>query len=43
MRMRKGRSPGTLGEEVYVNSKDGQVVRSCPPPPMARYYRLRVP
>ena len=28
MRIRKGRFSGTIGEEVYVNSKYGQVVRS---------------
>jgi hypothetical protein len=30
MRIRKGRFSGTIGEEVYVNSKYGQVVRSRP-------------
>lgn len=30
MKMRKGRFSGTIGEEVYVNSKYGQVVRSRP-------------
>jgi hypothetical protein len=28
MKMRKGRFSGTIGQEVYVNSKYGQVVRS---------------
>jgi hypothetical protein len=30
MKIRKGRFSGTIGEEVYVNSKYGQVVRSRP-------------
>jgi len=30
MRIRKGRFSGTLGQEVYVDSKYGQVVRSRP-------------
>jgi hypothetical protein len=30
MRIRKGRFSGTLAQEVYVNSKYGQVVRSRP-------------
>jgi hypothetical protein len=30
MKIRKGRFSGTLGQEVYVNSKYGQVVRSRP-------------
>ena len=30
MRIRKGRFSGTLGQEVYVNTKYGQVVRSRP-------------
>jgi hypothetical protein len=30
MKIRKGRFSGTLGLEVYVNSKSGQVVRSRP-------------
>ena len=30
MRVRKGRFSGTLGQEVYVNGKYGQVVRSRP-------------
>jgi hypothetical protein len=30
MKIRKGRFPGTIGQEVYVNSKYGQVVRSRP-------------
>ncbi len=30
MKIRKGRFSGTLGQEVYVNTKHGQVVRSRP-------------
>jgi hypothetical protein len=30
MRIRRGRFSGTLGQEVYVNTKHGQVVRSRP-------------
>ena len=30
MKIRKGRFSGTIGQEVYVNSKHGQVVRSRP-------------
>jgi hypothetical protein len=30
MKVRKGRFSGTIGQEVYVNSKYGQVVRSRP-------------
>ena len=30
MKIRKGRFSGTLGQEVYVNGKYGQVVRSRP-------------
>ena len=30
MKIRKGRFSGTIGQEVYVNSKYGQVVRSRP-------------
>jgi hypothetical protein len=30
MKIRKGRFSGTLGQEVYVNSKYGQMVRSRP-------------
>jgi hypothetical protein len=33
MKIRKGRYSGTVGKEVYVNSKHGQVVRSRPHSP----------
>jgi len=36
MKIRKGRFSGTLGQEVYVNSKHGQVVRSRPRRPWRR-------
>jgi hypothetical protein len=36
MRIRKGRLSGTIGHEVYVNNKYGQVVRSRPSRPWRR-------
>jgi hypothetical protein len=36
MKVRKGRFSGTIGNEVYVNSKYGQVVRSRPSRPSLR-------
>jgi hypothetical protein len=36
MKIRKGRFSGTLGQEVYVNGKYGQVVRSRPCRPWRR-------
>jgi hypothetical protein len=42
MKIRKGRYSGTIGNEVHVNSKYGQVVRSRPRrPSLATPARLR--
>lgn len=42
MKVRRGKFSGAVGNEVYVNTKHGQVVRSRPRrPPRATADRLR--